>query len=329
MTMRVFRAGPGLKDLLDRPPAAQPGCVATVGVFDGVHRGHIAVMREVQAWAGEVGSDAVVVTFDRHPRGVLVGSPPPMLTSLRHRLVLLDRLGLDAAIVIPFDPTVAQISARDFLGRILLSALGVRHLVLGEDAGFGKGREGNIAFCQAVLADPSFRPRFDLKVARPVVLPDGRKVSSTSLREAVAQGRLEDAWAFLGRPFAVLGAVVRGDGRGRSLGFPTANLDTEGEMLPPAGVYAGAARWGGTDVPALVNVGRRPTFGGDAEDRAEAHLVGWSGDLYGKSIEVRFHERIRDEMRFPNADALVAQLGQDRRTLLEDVLPRVIARERE
>jgi len=289
--------------------------VAALGVFDGVHLGHRAVLDAAAALAGEAGGEPVAVTFDIHPRVVVEGAGPDLLTSLPHRLLLLGRAGAAAAVVLRFDPVLRERSAESFLEDVLVGRMGISGLVLGPDSHFGKDRRGNPDLAERVL-----RPRgVPVRSVGRVAVAAG-PVSSTAIREALRAGDLDRAAAMLGRPVSVLGTVVRGDGRGRSLGAPTANLDLALELRPPRGVYVGrtetpdgTARW------CLVNVGGRPTFHpeGAAEDTVEAWIPGFEGDLYGRALEVSFLERLRDERRFSGPADLREQIGRDHASMVE------------
>jgi riboflavin kinase/FMN adenylyltransferase len=304
--MRVLRGRAGVSPDQFRAPVA-----ATIGVFDGVHRGHLRVIGELVRWAHEEGGDAVVVTFDRHPREVLTGEKPAALASLEHRLVLLERAGVDAALVLPFDEKTAATSATGFVSEVLVGALGAKKILLGANHRFGHGREGDLDLLIKLGPSLGFEAR---EVPLEPADRAGEVVSSTAIRDAIRDGRLSDAERMLGRPVTVLGKVVQGEARGRLLGFPTANLDLQHEARPPRGVYACLVseeserkRW-----LAVVNVGRRPTFHPEAdEDLVEAHLLDWKGDLYGKTLEVSFLAKLRDEKRFDGPKALVAQIEAD------------------
>lgn len=293
---------------LRAPLPALTSPVVTLGAFDGVHRGHQRILDETVSWAAGLRGHAVVLTFDPLPKAVVGPEGALCITSLDHRLALLARRGLDLAVVLPFDAIVAQMPAEQFVRDLLLSWLGTRHVVFGHDSTFGRGAEGNLALlrrfeAQGLLAVRSPEP----------VLHQGRVISSTAIRQAIGSGDLALAEAMLGRPFSLLGTVVRGDGRGRRLGFPTANLDLHHEAIPPDGVYATLAFLDTSPLPSLTYVGRRPTFAQDDADTAiEVHLIGVQADLYGRNIEVRFIRRLRDDVRFPTPEALVAQMHADR-----------------
>lgn len=292
-----------------RPPA---GSIVTIGVYDGVHLGHRALLSRVTAMATDLGSRSVVVTFDPHPATVVrPDSAPKLLTGLDQRLELLASTGLDLTLVIRFDEDRSKESAEDFVREVLADCLRTRAVVVGHDFHFGHRRGGNVPLLQAMGAELGF----DVLGLTLVPDPDeGQVVSSTRVRDLLATGRVAAAAALLGRPHEVRGVVEKGDERGRELGFPTANVAVAGEILLPAdGVYAGwYQRPDGSLVPAAINLGRRPTFYEHAtESLLEAHLLDFSGDLYGEPARVRFVERLRDEVRFEDAEALVAQMHAD------------------
>ena len=312
------------------------GRVATIGFFDGVHRGHVRILDAVTAWAAEAGAESAVVTFDCHPQSVLGGHPPVPVVSLEHRLLLLERCGVDATLVLPFDRELASQSPEGFYRSVLEGALDARRLVFGFDSAFGHRREGTYEY----IADRPETFRAELRRVEAEWL-GGERVSSTRIRKLIARGELGEAAECLGRSVSILGRVVRGDARGRTIGFPTANLDLcDGAVLPRGVYFARAIRWdaelrgagserGGSAnapraIPALVNVGRAPTFRDDASadepDRVEVHLLDFEGDLYGEWLEVEIEARHRDELRFDGADALAAQLRRDvaARRRLED-----------
>ncbi len=288
-------------------PGQRP--VVTIGMFDGVHRGHQAVLGRTQAVACERGVPSLAITFDVHPRRRLEpGQSPAMITSLEHRLVLLEERGLVAVWVLSFDEALARMKAADFVHAVLVERLATQAVVLGDDAHFGHDREGDIALLRRMSEAAGFEV-----VSVPPVLVDGRVVSSTEIRNAVQGARLECARRMLGRPMSVLGTVVHGAGRGRRLGFPTLNLDPHHELHPPQGVYVSRTRCGNTVWDSVTNVGHRPT--GDAKDSSdvlvESHLLGYRGELYGQTVEVMFFEKLREERAFPSDEALGAQIAAD------------------
>ncbi|HYC79324.1 MAG TPA: riboflavin biosynthesis protein RibF [Planctomycetota bacterium] len=294
----------------------------TLGTFDGVHVGHRYVLEQTVRLARERGGEAVVVTFAEHPRAVIDGRAPQMITSLPHRLRLFERLGVDAVVVLDFDDALRRVPAEEFARRVFHDVLRAEVVLLGWNARFGEGGRGDFALLARVGRDFGFEARR----ADRLTLGD-EPVSSTEIRRAILSGDLDRAARMLGRPVSVLGTVVAGDGRGRTLGWPTANLDLHHELRPPRGVYGAEVEWDGRRVPALVNIGVRPTFDRskigvddptdweirDLFETVEVHLLDYRGDLYGKDLEVFFLKRLRDERRFAGKDELLAQLAQDRR----------------
>jgi riboflavin kinase / FMN adenylyltransferase len=285
-------------------------------VFDGVHRGHQALFDELRAWAREAGVDPVAVTLWPHPRGVLGEKAPPLLTSLEHRLVLLERAAV-GVVLLHFDPEVAALTAAEFLERVVVDGLGASRLLLGHDNRLGKDRLGDLKALQGLGAARGLE--FRGAAAREVEVPGRGKVlvSSTAVRDAMARGALDETAALLGRPPSVLGTVVEGDKRGRTLGFPTANLDLGPAMRPPRGVWATWARLvradggSGAKLPSVTNVGRRPTFKPDDPDLVECHLLQGSGDCYGQRLELELVAKLRDEQKFDGPDQLKAQIARD------------------
>jgi riboflavin kinase/FMN adenylyltransferase len=301
--------------------------VATLGVFDGVHIGHRVLLNHVVALARERAGDSVVITFADHPRAVISGEAPKLLTSLPHRLRLFSELGISVTIVLEFTPALRNLDAPGFAREILAGAVQARLVVLGYNNRFGRGGEGDVELLRRLGPELGFEAR---SVAE--VRIGDQPVSSTSIRAAVLRGDLDRASLMLGRPFSVLGRVVEGDGVGRRHGVPTANLDLRHEVRPPRGVYGGEALVGPRRFPALINIGIRPTMdpGGaaspaaapddwprrDREERIEAHLLGFEGDLYGQELELFFLVRLRDERLFDGPAALKAQIDRDREAFL-------------
>jgi riboflavin kinase / FMN adenylyltransferase len=292
---------------------AGTGSVVTIGAYDGVHEGHRAVIAQVRALAAARGLRSAVVTFDRHPATVVrPESAPCLLTGPEHKLELLAETGVDATVLVSFDETRAQESPEDFVREVLLGCLGAKVVVVGEDFHFGHQRRGNVELLRELGAVEGFDvepvalvPRTD-SVAEPV--------SSTAIRRALAGGDVDVASRLLGRDYEVRGKVVKGDQRGRLLGFPTANVEVPNQHCRPAdGVYAGwYERPDGEVHPCAINLGRRPTFYEHADHSLlEAHLLDFSGDLYGEHARVRFAGFLRSERKFDGIDALVAQLKHD------------------
>ncbi len=279
----------------------------TIGNFDGVHRGHQALVRRVVEKARASGGTAVVLTFDPHPARVLAPErAPAALTTPAQKLELLSALGVDAVAVLPFTRALSALSPEAFVRTVLAGSLAARQVVVGEGFRFGHGQAGDAAQLARLGGASGFAVE-----AVPAVLEGGQPVSSSRVREALVLGDAASARGLLGRAYFVDARVVRGDGRGRTIGVPTANLEPENEILPARGVYAGFVRLAdGSWHRAVANRGHRPTFGGQAE-ALEAHLLDYEGDLYGARLRLAFAARLRDELRFAGPQALVAQIRED------------------
>jgi riboflavin kinase / FMN adenylyltransferase len=297
-------------DGLAAVPSDHGPTVVTVGMFDGVHRGHRALLDRVTAEAAARGLPAGAVTFDRHPLEVLrPEARPPLLTTLDRKVALLGAAGMDFVLVLPFTQELSQVTAEAFAVDMLMDRVGARAIVVGENFRFGHKAAGD----PALLAELG-RPRGVDVVAVPLHADGGEAVSSTRVRAELARGDVRAAAASLGRAYAVEGVVVRGDGRGRrELGIPTANLDVADDLaLPANGVYAGhlGEQPGGPDRPAATSVGVNPQFHTSGL-RVEAHVLDFDGDLLGAHVWVSFEHRLRDEAAFATVDDLVAQIHQD------------------
>jgi riboflavin kinase/FMN adenylyltransferase len=292
-----------------------PASVVTLGAFDGVHRGHQALIAEAVSAAKRHGLPAIAYTFDPHPAKVLAPKVAPRtLTSVRERVRLLRSYGIDTVVVEPFDAAFASLTADDWVERYLVARLHPKHVVVGFNFSYGKARGGNPEH----LMRSGERHGFSVEVIDPVVI-EGMVVSSTRVREFLLEGNVDGAAILLGRPFAITGTVVKGDQRGRTIGFPTANVEPDHELLPEHGVYASRVDIGSSVVDAVTNVGKRPTFGGK-QVTVETFLLDWSGDLYGKDLRVELIARLREERRFDGIEPLKAQLARDvenARTVLE------------
>ncbi len=297
-------------------PAPDQGAAVTIGAYDGVHIGHRRIIRLVLERAAEQGLRSAVVTFDRHPATVVrPESAPLLLTGTEHKLELLESCGVDLTVVVPFDEHRANETAEDFVGEVLVGALGARAVVVGEDFHFGHGRKGNVGLLRELGAVHGFSVEgVPLTVVTTPSAPE-EVVSSTRIRALVAAGDVAQAAALLARPHEVRGTVVAGDRRGGALGFPTANLAVPpGMAVPATGIYAGWFRRAGAPLQlAAISVGRRPTFyaDGDGAPLVEAFVLDFDGDLYGERAGVAFAERLRDEQRFDRVEDLVAQMGVD------------------
>jgi riboflavin kinase/FMN adenylyltransferase len=301
--VRRFDGLEGLRPGVLREP------VSTVGVFDGVHRGHRQLLYELNVWARAVGGESCVLTFERHPLEVLRGERIEPLLTLESRLLEFERHGVDAAVVLDF-ATVRPLGPREFLEQVLLARLGCRRLVLGFDSRIGRDRAGDAA----TVREAGRALGVEVRVASAVLDKDGRKIGSSAIRDAIREGDLDRTANLLGRPLTLRGRVVRGAGRGRKLGVPTANLDVGPQLLPPDGVYLVRVFRGAETAPGVANLGVRPTFGAGART-LEVHVPGWTGDLLGQTLEVRPVRLLRPERRFESADALKAQIAADLRAL--------------
>ena len=307
--------------------AAPNSTLVAIGNFDGVHRGHQAVIHSAIEDAKRRSLSPVVLTFDPHPAEVLGRGRPPMLTTPDRRVELLCRLSPELQVVVePFTKKFAASSPEDFARTLLAGQLGAKEVVVGENFRFGRGRSGNLALLQQIGADLGFTA-----VAEPLVSDDSGAFSSSRIRAYLAEGKLAEAADLLGRPHSISGVVVEGAKRGRTIGFPTGNLDDVAEESPPNGVYAVLVDEVGDDgAKALgigaLNIGVRPTVAGGPS--VEVHLLDFSGDLYGKSLRLHLMERLRPEQRFDGLEALKAQIDQDvasARAILEPLKPDPVA----
>ncbi|MBX6762440.1 MAG: bifunctional riboflavin kinase/FAD synthetase [Rubrobacteraceae bacterium] len=283
------------------------GVVVALGNFDGVHLGHRAVIRAATEEGARLGIPVFAATFWPHPREVLSpGGGPPLLTTLEQRRELLLGCGVDEVRVVKFDAGMARKSPREFVEEVLLGELGARVVVVGENFRFGHRAAGSTEDLEEFMRRSGGRVRV-VGLER----GDGERVSSTRIRELIARGEVREAARLLGRPHAVRGEVMEGEKRGRKIGFPTANLIPDGRVAVPArGVYAGFVRVEGEEHAACTNVGVAPTFGGRVV-RVEAHILDFQGDLYGRTVDVAFVERIRSEKRFSGVEELRDQIATD------------------
>ncbi len=279
-----------------------------IGVFDGVHLGHQAVLRRALDDARVAGGTAVAVTFDPHPVRVLRPEQAPrLLTSTPHKLRLIREFGLVHILLIPFDLTFAMTEPAAFIRALASAAQPLREICVGFEWSFGKGRAGNLALLEQLGQELGFD-----EIGVPTVEVDGEIVSSTLIRRAVETGDLGRAARLLGREFTILGTVVEGDHLGRQLGFPTANLSAHNEQFPPNGVYAVEARLGVQRLRGVVNIGVRPTIQNAGGERVfEVHLFDFAEIIYGEDLEIAFRGFLRPEQKFPSLDALRAQIARD------------------
>jgi riboflavin kinase / FMN adenylyltransferase len=285
------------------------GGVITVGNFDGVHRGHQAMLKEVVARAKELGAPSVVVTFDPHPLKVLHPEiAPKMIQTLRQREEAIEACGIDAVVIVPFTRDFSLTSAEDFVRDLLARRLAAREVHVGAHFVFGKGRGGDLALLSRIGAECGV-------VVKGItdVTDAGGPISSTRVRNALLEGRVEDASQLLGRPYAMDGLVAKGDRMGRRIGYPTMNLRPENELYPLDGVYVSEVHIRSFDrtFKCVTNVGRRPTVYEDYATTIESYVLDFSSDIYGDSIRLTFLARLREERTFPSMLELTAQIGRD------------------
>ena len=294
-----------VRGLESSPPDAGPSAVA-LGAFDGIHLGHRAILGTAVALARQGKIRALACTFDRHPMEVLQPDRAPMpITTLEERLELIAGAGIDTTVVIPFTPAVASVEAKAFVQDVLIGTLEAREIVVGFNHRFGRGARGDAQLLESLAAPLGFRAHIV-----PALLVDGVAVSSSEIRAALQRGDLPNAERLLGRPYSIRGQVVRGAGRGRTLGFPTANVKTARPLGLPVGVYVCRLLAGARQHQAVVNVGYRPTFG-ETDLSVEAHVLDFAGDLYDQRVTLTFLRRLREERKFPSVDALKEQIALD------------------
>jgi len=281
--------------------------VLTIGNFDGVHKGHLALFDMVKERARSIGGQSALMTFDPHPIKVMKpGNGPPLITLTQQKLELIEDADIDVIFCIPFTKGFASISASEFVQNILVDRIGVREIVVGYDYTFGQGRKGDIGLLQEMGGTLGFM----VHVVEPVHVGD-KLVSSTSIRKLVQDGNLSEAKQLLGRDYQILGTVVRGKDRGgRLLGFPTANLELIDELVPKVGVYAVKIAVGDQSLDGVTNIGYNPTFG-KGPFSVETHILDFKEDLLGRSIRVKFVKRLRDERPFGSVKDLSDQIGRD------------------
>jgi riboflavin kinase/FMN adenylyltransferase len=294
------------------PAAAEAPIALTIGNFDGVHVGHQAMLSRLRELARSDGLPACAMTFEPHPREFFApDQAPPRLTSLREKLELLAREGVDRAHVLRFDYRLAQITAEDFIERVLVRGLGVRRLLVGDDFRFGARRAGDFPMLQARSSELGYTVE-----SMASVTVDGERVSSTAIRKALELGDLTRAARLLGRPYMISGCVVRGDGVGRQLGFPTANVRIRHNRAPLTGIFAVEVSGAGSrdsvkSLRGVASLGTRPTVKEHGEPLLEVYLFDFSGDLYGKHLRVDFLHKFRDEQKFADVAALTKQIAKD------------------
>lgn len=294
-----------MKVIFDPEEPIENATSATIGNFDGVHVGHKKILSAVRETAVEKGLSSCVITFHPHPQKVLRNIDIPLLMPIRERLRLLEREGIDFVACYTFTQDISKITAKDFISEILVGKLRVRHLIIGPDFSFGRKREGNAELLRTLGKAYDF----ETSVIGPAYV-DGEIVSSTAIRNLLKAGDAKKAARFLGYNYYIEGEVTEGEKRGRQIGYPTANLDTDWEMLPKTGVYATRACIDDRKLDSITNIGYRPTFG-SSRLLIETHIFDFNSDIYRKRLRIEFVERIRDEKRFESVDALVAGIRLD------------------
>ena len=283
------------------------GCVATIGNFDGVHVGHQAILSRLRAHSERLGLPGCVVIFEPQPREFFApDAAPPRLTRLREKLTLLQQNGVDRVLCLAFNRRLRELSAEQFVQQVLIDGLGVRHLEVGDDFRFGCDRSGDFAFLQQ-----SGRAHGFTVEAANTVAESGERISSSRLRQVLADGDFILASLLLGRPFSITGRVVYGQQLGRTIGAPTANIQLKRVNPPLHGVYRVSVELDGMVRKGVANIGKRPSVSGDGKAHLEVHLFDFSGDLYGRRLTVVFHQKLRDEKRFDSLDALQAAIKAD------------------
>jgi len=283
------------------------GCVATIGNFDGVHRGHQAIIARLRERAAELGLPSCVVIFEPQPREFFApDKAPARLTRLREKLCLLEQQGIDQVLCLAFNRRLRELSAAEFVQAVLVEGLAVRHLEVGDDFRFGCDRAGDFDFLLRAGAAEGFSVE-----AATTIEVDGQRVSSTRLREVLARGDLQAAQALLGRPVSLTGRIVHGQKLGRQLGAPTANVQLKRRSTPLSGVYMVSLVLDGSPHPGVANIGMRPSVRSDGQPHLEVHLLDLQADLYGRRAQVVFHHKLRDEQRFASLEALKAAISAD------------------
>jgi riboflavin kinase/FMN adenylyltransferase len=298
--MNIFHAANELKT------EGKKVCLA-IGFFDGVHLGHQQILRQTIADAHQHDSLALVLTFDRHPSVIVApDKTPPLIYSLPQKLRAIQSLGAENILLIEFDKKFSEQTGEQFIRSLAQDPGKIHSICVGANFVFGHKRSGNVALLKKLGAELNFQVH-----GLSALSLDGQRVSSTRIREAIRAGDLDDAGQMLGRPYAISGNVVIGDKLGRQLGFPTANIDTTGLVLPPNGVYAALTRVEGKLYRVALNIGFRPTVAAGKQLRVEAHLLDFQGELYGKDLEIEINEKLRDEKKFASPEELRQQIARD------------------
>lgn len=283
------------------------GCAATIGNFDGVHRGHQAILARLRERARTLGVPSCVVIFEPQPREFFTPAQAPVrLTRLSEKVLRLRNEGVDRVLCLAFNPRLRELSAAEFVQAVLVQGLGVRHLGVGDDFRFGCDRAGDFEF----LCRAGQREGFSVRATTTIEL-EGERVSSSRIRQALLRGDLGLAGTLLGRPFSLCGRVEQGQHLGRQLNAPTANVQLKRRQAPLSGVFAVSVNLDGQRWPGVANIGLRPSVKSDGKPHLEVHLLDYAGDLYGRHLDVVFHQKLRDEQRFDSLDALKAAISAD------------------
>lgn len=291
--------------------------VVTIGNFDGIHKGHKKLFDLTSQISSDERLKAVVFTYSNHPLEFVMNKTIPKLMTNEERDELFQKIGMDYVVSVPFDESIMNMSTEEFISKVLIGSLHAKHLVLGEDARFGKGREGSAKGIKEIAE------RLGMKVhIVPLYFEDGIRISSTSIREFIAGGRLEQARTYLGRPYSVSGTVVHGKKNGRKIGFPTANIKYDPCLvLPSIGVYYTTVEYHGESYVGAASVGYNPTISGMGKEiHLEVNILNFSKEIYGEKIKVNFHKKIRDEIKFDSMEELKKQIHKDHETILQLIL---------
>lgn len=281
--------------------------VITIGIFDGVHRGHKKIISALVKRAKKIKGTSIVITIYPHPAKLLhPKTAPPLLISLNHRIRLIEELGVDVLLMLKFTKYFSNLTAEDFIEKILVEKIGIKEIIIGSDFVFGKDKLGNTPFLKEA------RKKHGFKVTKIRILKSsGSLISSTRIRKLVTSGKLAKASNLLERPVSILGTVKKGAKRGRILGYPTANIDPHHEAIPPSGVYAVSVKFKEKIFGGVLNIGRRPTFYKDSEPTIEVHIFNFKKSIYNEDLEIEFVKKIRNEVKFPSRAKLIAQIRLD------------------
>ena len=302
------------------PCLAPDGCVLTIGAFDGLHRGHMALLARVRERAMARGLTPAAITFEPLPRGYFSPTPLRRLSSVREKLCGFADAGIEVLLLLRFNAPLVAMSADEFVRRVLVARMGAREIWVGKDFRFGHNRVGDVALLEAMQGEGGY----EVRVLDAVSAGDDERISASRVRGALGVGDFAHARGLLGRPFAIGGRVVRGQRVGRKLGYPTANIRLGKRIAPVSGIFVVRVRVGRHWWPGVASLGVRPTIAGGGEPLLEAHLFGFDGDLYGERIEVEFVAKLRDEQKFADLDALRTQMDRDAaeaRRILADTFP--------